>query len=216
MKKEKTDRKSCFSSCSRIAGGGFLLVILLLVFAAGGYFILRAAGAFLIVADALEPAKAIVILGGGNESRMAEALSLYEDGYARLIILTETGIHLDEFDYMQSFDLQIQLLNNGIPSGNILITEEKVSSTLEEARVIRELLKNRQLDSAIIVTDPYHARRTRIIFNDVFDGSSVQVRIRPTRASWYNSRSWFLSPRGWQYTVLEYIKLAAYWLGVDR
>lgn len=216
MKKVENGRQSCFSGCSRIVGGGILLAVLLLIFAVGGYFILRAAGAFLIVADELENAKAIVILGGGNESRMAEALSLYEDGYARLIILTETGIHLDEFDYLQSFDLQIQLLNNGIPSGNILITEEEVSSTLDEARTVRELLENRQLDSAIIVTDPYHARRTRIIFNDVFDGSSVQVSIRPSRASWYNSRTWFLNPRGWQYTVLEYIKLAAYWLGVDR
>jgi uncharacterized SAM-binding protein YcdF (DUF218 family) len=216
MQTEKNQKKSCFSSCSRIAGSGLALIILLVLLMGGGYILLRGAGAFLIVADGLEPAKAIVILGGGNESRMAEALALYEEGYSRLIILTETGIHLDEFDYLQSFDLQIQLLNNGIPSGNILITNEEVNSTLDEAKAIRELLQNQQLDSAIIVTDPYHARRTRIIFNDVLEDSIIRVRIRPTRSSWYNSQTWFLSAKGWQYTILEYAKLAAYWVGLDR
>jgi len=168
----------------------------------------------LIVADELEPAKAIVVLSGGDETRMQEALNLYKEGYAKIIILTETGQELENLDVLHSFDMRIQLMNNGVPSGNILITDHVVGSTEDEAFAVKNLLTNRQFDSAIIVTDPYHTKRTAIIFRDVFADSNIKLIIWPVRGSWYNSRTWFLSPRGWQFTLLEYLKLAGYLLGI--
>jgi uncharacterized SAM-binding protein YcdF (DUF218 family) len=204
------------SGCVRKIGGVVGCIIFVLVLTFFGYLFLRGLGAFLIIADELTPVDAIVILGGGDEGRMEEALELYREKYARLIILTETGNRIDEFDYLQSFDLQIQLMNNGVPSGNILITDSQVTSTLEEAQALKQLFDRRQISSAIIITDPYHTKRTSIIFNDVFSDQEKQIVFRPVAPSWFTSRTWFLSADGWKYSTLEYLKLVAYKLGIEN
>lgn len=202
--------------CFRIIGGIVGCITIIFILSILGYLFLRGAGAFLIVAGDLAPVDAIVILGGGDEGRMDEALKLYRENYARLIILTETGNRIDEFDYLQSFDLQIQLMNNGVPSGNILITDSQVTSTLEEAEAVKQLLNRRQITSAIIITDPYHTKRAAIIFYDVFSDQEKNIIISPVAPSWYTSRTWFLSTDGWKYTILEYLKLLAYKIGIDN
>jgi len=153
-------------------------------------------------------------MGGGDEGRMNEALELYREKYARIIVLTETGVRIEEFDYLQSFDLRIQLLNNGVPSGNVLITDSEATSTLEEAYAVKQLFERRQFSSAIIVTDPYHTKRTSIIFKDMFSEQDIRLYFRPVTPSWYNSRTWFLSRDGWKFTILEFVKLLVYKLGV--
>lgn len=199
-----------------VFASGAGIIALMLIAAIGGYIVLRGAGAFLIIADELSEAKAIVVLSGGDETRMREALDLYEDGYADVIILTETGRELENLDVLHSFDMRIQLMNNGVPSGNILITDHIVGSTADEAAAVKTLLTNRQFNSAIIVTDPYHTKRASIIFRDVFADSPIRLIFRPVTSSWFNSRTWFLSARGWQYTLLEYLKLAGYKLGIQE
>lgn len=210
------EKKGCFSGCLRIFGSatGCLLALLVLVF--GGYYLLRAAGAFLIESNELEYANAIVVLSGGDESRMQEALRLYNDGYSGLIVLTETGNIVEGFDHLHSFDMRIELMSNGVPSGNILLTEQIVDSTVEEAQAVKALLQSRQLTSAIIVTDPYHSRRALSIFLDEFQDSGITVRMQAVRDHWYNSRTWFLEPRGWKFTILEYLKYIAYKLGIQE
>lgn len=213
--KDKNKKKNCLGGCFGIAGGIVFAIAAVIISIVFGYLALRGAAAFLIIADDLEPASAIVIMGGGGEPRMAEALELYRDRLSRIIILTETGEYVEEYDYLQSFDIRIQLMNNGVPAGNILITESEVSSTLEEARAVLKVMKTRQMNSAIIVTDPYHTKRTSIIFDDVFSDEEIRLYFHPVTPSWYNSRTWFLSGDGWKFTALEYAKLAAYALGID-
>jgi uncharacterized SAM-binding protein YcdF (DUF218 family) len=217
MQTSKENRKnSCISGCLNLIGGAVGVIIVLLLVSLIGYLFLRAAGAYLIISDYLIPVDAIIIMGGGDEGRMNEALELYREKYARIVILTETGERIEEFDYLQSFDLRIQLLNNGIPSGNILITDSEVTSTLEEAHAVKQLLERRQFSSAIIVTDPYHTKRTSIIFKDVFSEQDIRLYFRPVTPSWYNSRTWFLTADGWKYTILEHVKLLAYKLDLQN
>lgn len=211
---EKEKNKSCMGGCLRIVGGGIGLLVLLVVLIAGAYVLLRGAGAYLIYADDLEPADVIVVLSGGTDSRMNEALSLYKEDYGKIIALTETGEQTEGFEYLNSFDMRIQLMNNGVPSGNIMITELTVNNTVDEAVAIRDLMQNRQYRSAIVVTDPYHTRRSKLIFNQVFDGTDITIRVHPVRSSWYNSRTWFTSVKGWQFTLLEYAKLISMKLGI--
>ena len=212
--RNENEKNSCFGGCLKLIGGVVGVIVAMLLLSLVGYFFLRAAGAYLIIADDLTPVDAIIIMGGGDEGRMNEALELYREKYARIIVLTETGVRIEELDYLQSFDLRIQLLNNGIPSGNVLITDSEVTSTLEEAYAVKQLLEMQQFSSAIIVTDPYHTKRTSIIFKDVFSEQDIELYFRPVTPSWYKSRTWFLSPSGWRFTILEYVKILAYKLGL--
>jgi len=213
---KENQKYSCFTGCFNLIGGAVGVIIALLLVSLVGYLFLRAAGAYLIIADDLTPVDAIIILGGGDERRMNEALELYREKYTRIIVLTETGERIEEFDYLQSFDLRIQLLNNGVPSGNILITDGVVTSTLEEAHAVKQLFERKQFSSAIIVTDPYHTKRTSIIFKDIFSEQDIDLYFRPVTPSWYNSREWFLTADGWKFTILEYVKLLAYKLGLQN
>ena len=213
---EKNNNLSCSGGCMRFFTRGLGLLLLLAFLAGGAYILLRGAGAYLIIADELQSANAIVMLSGGIESRMEEALSLYRDGYGKMIILTETGQQLENFDTLHSNDIRIQLLNNGIPGGNILITDNEVNSTADEAHAVKVLLTDQQFTSAIIVTDPYHMRRTAVVFRDIFGDSPIKLIFRPVRGSWYNSRTWFLSLDGWKFTGMEYLKLIGYYFGIKE
>jgi uncharacterized SAM-binding protein YcdF (DUF218 family) len=68
--------------------------------------------------------------------------------------------------------------------------------------------------SAMIITDPYHTFRTRLIFRQVFEGSEVDISVRPVREHWYRSNTWWASLEGWQVTILEYGKLAVHLVGI--
>ena len=189
---------------------GFLGSISILIIAAIlGYFGLRAIGAYLIIASDLQAANAIVVLSGGDESRMSEALRLYNENYAKMIILTETGQTIEGYSQLYSFDMRIVLLSNGVPSGNILITDRLVSSTRDEALEVKNLMINQQMKSAIIVTDPYHTRRAFDIFKEIFNNTDIRLSIQPVHNSWYNSRTWFLKIDGWKFTISCFTSISA-------
>lgn len=204
-------KKKSQKTKSRAKSGFCILTVLILVFIMPFciHFALRAAGAYLIIASNADAANAIIVLSGGDDTRMKEALRLYNEDYADKIILTETGQKLEGYKQLYSFDMRIVLLSSGVPSGNIFVTEKNVSNTRDEALAVKKLMLSQQMLSAIIVTDPYHTRRAYGIFQDVFRGSGIKLMIQPTSNSWYNSRTWFYKLEGWKITVLEYIKLFA-------
>jgi len=218
MQVEEKKKSGC-GGCLRTITSGIGLLLLLVFLVMGAYVLLRAAGAYLIYADELALADVIVVLSGGTESRMNEALDLYKEDYSDVFVLTETGEQIEgieQIEYLNSFDMRIQLMNNGVPAGNIIITDLSVNTTVDEAVAVRDMMLNRQYQSAIVVTDPYHTRRTAIIFNQIFADTGIEIIIRPVRSSWFNSRTWFTSGEGWQFTITEYLKLISMKFGVDE
>ena len=91
MQPEQKEKKGCLGGCLRILGNGIGVLFILLVIVMGVYIVLRGAGAYLIYSDEIEPADIIVVLSGETESRMTEALNLYNERYGKVIVLTETG-----------------------------------------------------------------------------------------------------------------------------
>jgi uncharacterized SAM-binding protein YcdF (DUF218 family) len=101
----------------------------------------------------------------------------------------------------------------GVPSGRIFVAGQPVSTTYEEALVIRDFVEDFEWQSLIVLTSPSHTRRSRIIFRDVFQGSGIDVMIVPVADHWYTPDSWWKSRLGWRETVHEYLKLVVYRLG---
>jgi uncharacterized SAM-binding protein YcdF (DUF218 family) len=187
---------------------GCLVWLILLPLAIIGLLI--GMGSILIVANPLQKADAIVVLSGGDENRIQEAIKLYEEKYSDTIILTETGAFLEKFNAEYSKEQRLILLNAGIPSGAIKITPRTASSTRDEAKDVRDLVQSLDALKLIIVTDPYHTLRTSMIWDEVFTNTGIKIIVRPVRNSWYRSTTWWLSPVGWENTVSEYLKLASY------
>jgi uncharacterized SAM-binding protein YcdF (DUF218 family) len=167
-------------------------------------------GHLLVVADPLKKANAIVVLSGGEDARLQEAISLYLEEYADAVILTETGAVLEGYSATYSSEQRLVLIYAGIPPTAIQVIGKHAASTREEAKLVRTLVANTDAHTLIVVTDPYHTLRTRLIWNDVFKDSGVELIIRPARGSWYKPETWWLSRAGWENTINEYAKLVSY------
>lgn len=204
--------QGCLDSLINFIGKSLAIGLGLIILALAMETVFWAMGGLLIVADPLEPSDAIVALSGG-EDRINEAARLYEEKYGRVVILTETGEFLPEWNVNYSTLLIAEAVRLGIPSGAIVLTEGAATSTLDEARHVRDLMTNRNMQSCIVVTDPFHTYRTRLIFREVFKDSGLSVAIHPVQGHWYQSRSWWLTGQGRKATFQEYLKLFAYLLG---
>jgi uncharacterized SAM-binding protein YcdF (DUF218 family) len=177
--------------------------------------LLRGLGGYLIVSDAPVQVNSLVILSGDN-SRLDSAVKLYKENYAQRIILTETDLRSDNpeaSDTRSTMEKRKELINLGVAEEDILVTRGQSSSTYDEAIAVKILLESKWLTSIIVITDPYHSRRTKITFNDVFSGSGIEVLVTCAQGHWYQSGTWWLSLNGWRVTMIEYTKLIAYWSG---
>ena len=169
-------------------------------------------GRFLVVSDSPAESDAVVVLSGGDIDRLDQAADLISDGYARYLILTDTDEISASGKRMTDF-LYSEATKRGVSVPQIDITEDGVTSTREEAAAVRALMEERGWKSCIVVTDPFHSRRTSFLFDQAFRGSDFSVRVVPVSEHWYRPRSWFLSSEGWRVTLEEYIKLLAAWFG---
>ena len=195
-------------------GGTAGIILTVLLGIAAAFLFLYSAGRFLIYADPLKDADAVVPLsGGGDLSRLEEAANIYNAKYAKTFIITETGEDMPDLGIPRSTVQRDKLLLLGVPANDIMITERHVSSTYEEARVTMKLLRSKDMKSIIVVTDPYHSMRTHLIFRDVYKTSGIEIIIRPAPSTWYRANTWWLSSEGWQATLFEYFKLIGYLFG---
>jgi uncharacterized SAM-binding protein YcdF (DUF218 family) len=181
------------------------------------YLILWGMGAVLIVGDSLQKSDVVVLLGGGDRQRMEEAVAIYKEKQAGMVVLTETGESDPETGILYSQLQKEEMITLGVPDGGIEFTEQHGNSTYEEAYAVRKLLtQSARLESAIVVTDPYHTLRTRLIFRDVFRETDIRLSVRPVRSHWYRSTTWWQSREGWQVTLSEYAKVFAFFMGIRK
>jgi len=179
---------------------------------AGGFW-LPAIGGFLIVADPLRPADAVVALSGGGRGRAVYAAQLFNQGYAGWFIATSMKLEVPGVRVSYGELVRQEAIWQGVPEEHILIAPGVAETTYHEAVAVRQLALERGLRSLIVVTDPYHTRRARMTFRDVFRGTDVAVIVRPVNAHWYKADSWWQSQNGLRETWTEYVKLALYGVG---
>lgn len=172
-------------------------------------------GGILVIADPLQQADAIIVLSGGSNERIVHAARLYVEGYGKYLILTDTGIRYPG-DPKGASQYAIDLaMDQGVPEEVILAPEIVVNSTVDEAKIVRDTAESNGFRRLIVVTDPYHTFRTRLIFRSIFKGTGSLVMVRPASGHWYDSSTWFLSRAGWNTTVSEYIKTIGFLLGIQ-
>jgi uncharacterized SAM-binding protein YcdF (DUF218 family) len=129
---------------------------------------------------------------------------MYLAGLAEYIVITKSD-H-EEIQENQTYSEKIMrvAINEGVASDAILFTDQESGDTIDEAKQVLLVSRNRKLDSLFIITDPYHTRRTKIIFDKIFNNSGVSISVRGNSKHWYKSSTWFLSPAGWRLTLGEY------------
>lgn len=169
-------------------------------------------GNFLIVADPLQPADALVPLGG-DQSRVVYSASLFQQGYAPWFVVSDAWIDNSSSPLAYANDMIAIANAHGVPRDRIIIPPGMPRSTYTEALGIRALAQTQGWHALIVVTSPYHTHRTRVILRDVFQDTGITIMVQPVRAHWYQADSWWQSQSGWQATMSEYGKFFLYRIG---
>lgn len=178
---------------------GLLLIFLVLSFIE--------AGNFLVISESPTKADAIIVLAGDHKGdRTNNGVKLYKDGYSKNLIVSGGILY---YKYTIAQMMKEQALEAGVPNKSIIV-EDKADNTWENAIYSMKIMLKENFKSAIVVSSPYHMRRSRMLFNKVFKGSGIKLTYYAAKDREYNPKKWYADFFGIKTTAMEYIKLVYY------
>lgn len=139
--------------------------------------------------DQARAVDAIVVLGVAQydgrpspqlQARLDHALALWQEGLSPLVITTggnQPGDRFTEAETSANY-LMEGVMGVAVPAESI-VQENSGSTTRESLIAVRDIMQSRGLHSVLIVTDPYHSLRSRLIAQDL----GLIAYISPTRTS---------------------------------
>lgn len=120
--------------------------------------------------DELEPVDAAVVLGNKVElngqpserlqARLDKAVQLYDEGYFSLIIVSG-GLGKEGYD--EATVMKSYLVDKGIPDDRIIEDHDGYNSHMT-AQNSSKIMKQSDLDSAMVITQYFHVSRTKLAF----------------------------------------------------
>ena len=164
------------SLVGRVVGAFVLAVVLLVVSTATAIW-------WTARHDSQPHSDAIVVLGSAQyngvpssifEARLEHALELYEDGVAPVVVTV--GGKADGDQFTEAASGRDYLAEAGVPEDALLAVEEGLD-TLESMRAVGTVFHERGWDSAVLVTDPWHAMRAERMAED----AGITADSSPTR-----------------------------------
>jgi len=172
---------------------------------------------WLNTSDAPRKADVMLILAG-EPARFLAGADLYHQGYATQILVTKP-VRLRPYrifddlkiDYPRSEEVYRQILiKKGVDGQRIRYLGDGVISTVDEARALRAHAAADKIRSVLVVTSPYHVRRTKMIFHRELPDVAITVVANPYEP---NPERWWTHQDMAQAIVLELAKTLFYVLG---
>ena len=134
--------------------------------------------------DQARPVDAIVVLGAAQydgrpsqqlAARLDHVVQLWHQGLAPLVITTGGNRPGDRFTEAQAS--AAYLVDHGVPAASIAQVIGSTSYT--ELRAARDLLRGRGLHRVLLVSDPFHSLRIRLVGEEL----GLTAYVSPTRTS---------------------------------
>jgi len=200
----------CFRRCLLFFAG--LFVIVLFISMAFLYF----AASWLYIPNAPKKSDVIFILGG-MPTRAVYAADLYLEGYSKNVVISKPilpeGVRQAEdmgvqITHMEDVYYNI-LIKKGVPEDAISVMTEPVISTAEEAVWLKQLFAG-QAKRILIVTSPYHVKRSEMIFKDLLPEHEIIV-VATTYENY--PEKWWTSQDLARNVLLEFAKILFYQFG---
>jgi uncharacterized SAM-binding protein YcdF (DUF218 family) len=128
---------------------------------------------------------AIVVLGAAQydgrpspvlKARLDHAIRLYEQGVAPVIIMT--GGQAPGDTVSEAVVSRRYAVKQGVPAGAIL-TERGGMTTVESMEAVSRLMRTREMETAVMVSDPFHMLRLKLLARQV----GIRGYTSPTRTS---------------------------------
>ena len=177
-------------------------------------------GQWLMVADPLEPAKAVAVLSGRVPFRAMEAASIYREGLAPEVWLTREVVRAEEqaLGRLGVVVVREEAYNRaalerlGVKPGAIRLLGEGIRNTVDEVRLIASELDRNGGDRVIIVTSKAHSRRVRATWAAIV-GASPKAIVRYAREEPYGAAGWWRNTRDALDVSREVFGLMNVWAG---
>ena len=159
---------------------GYVVVALLVVYYAATLWWVHKVGE----SDQARPVDAIIVMGAAQydgrpskllAARLDHALELYEEGYAPLIVTTGGNRPGDRFTEAEAS--ANYLIERGVPAEAII--QVAGENSYESLELASNEVRFRGLQRVLLVSDPYHMLRTRLIAQEL----GLTAYVSPTQTS---------------------------------
>jgi len=193
------------------------MLVLVTVFVALG---VPKIGYWLVVADPLENAQAIVVLSGGVPFRAMEAASIYRNGRAREVWITraisparEAALAKLGIQFVRGETYNKQVLQKlGVPADAIRLLNKGVRNTEEEVQLITQELKRAGGERVILVTSKSHTRRVKTIWNSLV-GDAAEAIVRHAKEDPFDPGRWWRNTKDALAVSREVFGMMNVWAG---
>ena len=185
----------------RAWAGKVILAVSLLMAALGALMwfnheaLLRYAAEQWVVSDDIHPADAVVVLGGGINTRPFAAAEDYRKGLTRKILVTNVRpSRVETLGVLPSHGAISRgvLTILGVPEADIETLGIAVSTTYDEARALRDWAIRTHAGSVIVPTEAFSSRRVRWMMTQALAGTGTSVQIQtlghPAHNWWKNDK----------------------------
>ncbi|MGX3011263.1 ElyC/SanA/YdcF family protein [Helicobacter sp. 23-1044] len=164
------------------------------------------------------PKRAILLLGGGVQSRLFYAVALYIYGVSDMIFITNPASYI-EYDFGGAIQSEVAQMKGALDFAKVNykiippLNPLGAQSTRDEALDIANFLSQNALDELIIITSEFHSKRAHTTFSKIFAESSVETKlyIFPAPNRIFNRQNWHRSELGIMNYALEAPKLLLFY-----
>ena len=154
----------------------------------------------------------VAISGGDTQARTAEAINLYKNGWADLMVLS--GAAADKSGPSNAEAMMLQAINAGVARSSILLDETSETTKENAANTTNIFVKN-NIESMILVTSSYHQRRAGLEFGKRA-GTEIKIINHPVEVDNQWNDWWWTTPTGWWLAISEIFKITIFYAGVSR
>jgi uncharacterized SAM-binding protein YcdF (DUF218 family) len=171
--------------------------------------VLRTAADLWVVSDVPRAADAVVVLGGGLETRPVAAAAYYHRGLVNKVLIADAGLPLKLTGLIPSHAEvnRTVLIKLGVPDSAIGIFGKDLANTREEAMALRAWALRTHAGALIVPTEIFATRRVRWIMHHALEGTGTRVDVPQLDQREYAVHDWWRSERGivdFQNEVLKY------------
>lgn len=174
-----------------------MIIIFVFIFIALFFF----AGKYLDITNKPIKSDLIVCLGGNysKNNRIHKSISLYNKGYSKEKLLLLTGQTDAYKKYVMKYYPETQY-----------IVSPHYSSTGQEIQFLKQYMAEHHYKSVIIVSDPYHARRIKILTDliSVKNDEKFSYVFVSSGVSWWDRNKYYQTPRALQSALGEILKIS--------
>src|SRR5712692_8026658 len=177
-------------------------------------------GGWLVVEDRLEPARAVVVLGGQVPFRAMEAARIYQRGLVDEVWLTRAARPAEEakLDEMGIRFVREEIYNRevlermGVPKFSICLLDDSARNTAEEVLSVARKLKQTGAARVILVTSKPHTRRVKATWR-ALAGDALQAEVRSAADDPYRADRWWRNTEDALAVSREFFGLLNVWAG---